>query len=119
MTVPPRYQPLMMVLGIPVTALLTVSAAIALRPLSFWIFSAAAIFAAVVGLLTRSPGILMSSAVLAAPLFFYVGSLPLFWPWAWTVPAFMAGGALIVRRRRWLSVLSVLPLLVASVWLAA
>jgi hypothetical protein len=119
MTVPLRYQALLVVAGVPIAALLVVLVAIALRPLSFWLFSAAAILASVTGLMSRSRFLLVSGAVLAAPLFLYVGSSPMFYPWGYAIPVFMVAGALVVRRRWWLSVLSVLPLLIASVWLAA
>ena len=70
------------------------------------------------GIARRSPALLVGGAMLASPLAFYLGAIPMFRTVGFLLPLPQLVAAFVVKRRAWLAILLVSPLLAAALWLA-
>jgi prolipoprotein diacylglyceryltransferase len=72
----------------------------------------------IIGLVRRSPRMVIAGAVLAGPLSFYLGLTPVFRIWAWFLPGLQVAAALALRRSLAVAVVLLLPFISIAIWLA-
>jgi hypothetical protein len=89
-----------------------------LIPLIFWGSALLSIAVSIVGVIRRSPRMLVVGAVLAGPLAFYLGATPLFGTWAWFLPGLHVAAAMAVRRSVSVAVILLVPFVSIAMWLA-
>ena len=90
-----------------------------LIPLIFWGSALLSIGISAVGVVRKSPWMLVVGAILAVPLAFYLGATPLFRIWSWFLPGLQLVSAMAVRRSAWVAAVLLLPFVSLAIWLAA
>jgi hypothetical protein len=87
-------------------------------PLIFWSSTILSVCLSIAGVVARKPWLLVTGAVLAGPLAFYLGATPRFRTWAFFLPVLQVVAAGIVRRSFVYAAALLIPLVSFTVWLA-
>jgi len=83
----------------------------------FWGCTFLSVAVSIAGLVRRSPALLVAAAVLAVPISFYLGAVPLFRWFGFFLPVLLLSAATIVKRRMWPAMILVGLFIVLPAWL--
>lgn len=83
----------------------------------FWGCTFLSVAVSIAGLVRRSPALLVAAAVLAAPISFYLGAVPLFRCFGFFLPVLLLLAALAVKRQRWPAIVLVCLFIILPAWL--
>lgn len=83
----------------------------------FWGCMFLSVAVSIGGVVRRSPALLVAAAVLAVPISFYLGAVPLFRWFGFFLPVLLLLAALVVKRWRWLAMALVCLFIVLPAWL--